>query len=85
MCNAPKDSEGNNIRCGTGGSRVAGCGSPDRGDDAGDTVEAEKVINCGIPVSPSEPVERAVAVNQPAVELLLSLGWRIDSPGGRAR
>ncbi len=53
---------------------VAGCGSPDRGDDAGDTVEAEKVINCGIPVSPSEPVERAVAVNQPAVELLLSLG-----------
>jgi hypothetical protein len=32
------------------------------------------VENCGVTVSVDQPIEKAVAVNQPAVELLLSLG-----------
>ncbi len=53
---------------------AAGCGTSTDSDDPVDTVDARGVINCGITVSPSGPIERAVAVNQPAVELLLSLG-----------
>ncbi len=53
---------------------AAGCGASTGSDDPVDTVDARGVINCGITVSPNDAIQRAVAVNQPAVELLLSLG-----------
>ncbi|WP_454840123.1 ABC transporter substrate-binding protein [Rhodococcus sp. SJ-2] len=53
---------------------VSGCGTSTGSDDPVGTVDTDGVINCGISVSPGAPIERAVAVNQPAVELLLSLG-----------
>ncbi|HEY9313017.1 ABC transporter substrate-binding protein [Williamsia sp.] len=47
-------------------------------DDGNDAATTEGVVatvqNCDQTITISEPIEKAVAVNQPAVELLLSLG-----------
>ncbi|MDT9594953.1 ABC transporter substrate-binding protein [Nocardioides zeae] len=56
---------------------LAGCSSDTGGSDAGDAEPYEApvvVVNCDREVRVEAPVERAVAVNQPAVELLLALG-----------
>ncbi|MFT3660099.1 MAG: ABC transporter substrate-binding protein [Gordonia sp. (in: high G+C Gram-positive bacteria)] len=44
------------------------------GDDSDSSNAVASVENCDQRVSVSAPIERAIAVNQPAVELLLSLG-----------
>jgi iron complex transport system substrate-binding protein len=59
---------------------LTSCGSDD--SSATDREAAEptasaypvEVSNCDVDVTVDEPIERAVAVNQPAVELLLALG-----------
>jgi iron complex transport system substrate-binding protein len=56
---------------------LAGCGSDsdDTGDGSSQAYATPVVIeNCDREVRVEAPVERAVAVNQPAVELLLALG-----------
>lgn len=54
------------------GSAVA-CSS-DSGDAPAENGAAASVTNCDRTVTIDEPIERAVAVNQPAAELLLALG-----------
>jgi iron complex transport system substrate-binding protein len=52
---------------------TAACGSSsDAGADASDSPVS--VVNCGRKVSLDRPVQRVVSVNQPATELLLTLG-----------
>lgn len=46
----------------------------EKSDDAAPTEAIATVTNCDQTVTITEPIEKAVAVNQPAVELLLSLG-----------
>lgn len=61
---------------------LAACGSESdatAGPAAGSSAPADaaypvEVTNCDLDVTVEQPVERAVAVNQPAVELLLALG-----------
>ncbi|MFF0816178.1 ABC transporter substrate-binding protein [Rhodococcus sp. NPDC003318] len=49
---------------------MAGCGAEEAADHDAPTA----LTNCDTTVSLDAPVERAIAVNQPAAELLLSLG-----------
>ncbi len=57
------------------------CGSDRTGDAASSATSTASaagypvtVENCGVPVTIEKPIEKAIAVNQPAVELLLALG-----------
>jgi iron complex transport system substrate-binding protein len=52
---------------------TAACGSSSDGD-ADASGSAVSVTNCGRKVSLDRPVQRVVSVNQPATELLLTLG-----------
>jgi iron complex transport system substrate-binding protein len=55
---------------------IAACGASSSPDDerTADAAPGVSVTNCGRPVALDRPVQRAVAVNQPATELLLTLG-----------
>ncbi len=54
------------------GAAACGSESTPEGDERSDA--STSVENCGREVAPDASIERAVAINQPAVELLLSLG-----------
>ncbi|KAA1379993.1 ABC transporter substrate-binding protein [Aeromicrobium fastidiosum] len=58
---------------------LAACGSSSSGGDGVDRGSADRAVsvtNCGRTVALDRPVRRAVSVNQPATELLLTLGLR---------
>ena len=54
---------------------TAACGTSSD-DDAGASDDGVSVVNCGRTVALDRPVGRVVSVNQPATELLLTLGLR---------
>lgn len=58
---------------------LASCGSEEASPEAATSEETSSAYpveadNCDVQVRVEQPIERAVAVNQPAVELLLALG-----------
>ncbi|UUW88794.1 ABC transporter substrate-binding protein [Nocardioides sp. WV_118_6] len=58
---------------------LTACGDADARTDAGSDPSTAGgypvgLANCGVDVEVTRPIERAVAVNQPALELLLALG-----------
>ncbi|MBM9464706.1 ABC transporter substrate-binding protein [Aeromicrobium sp. YIM 150415] len=64
---------------------LAACGSTTDTTDAGTSAEGYPIVveNCDREVTIESPVERAVVINQPATELVLSLGLadRIEAVG----
>ncbi|GAA1517567.1 ABC transporter substrate-binding protein [Nocardioides humi] len=57
-----------------GSDDTAGSDRPSTGSPAEGAAYPVEVANCEVDVTVEKPVERAIAVNQPALELLLALG-----------
>ncbi|MFI5427082.1 hypothetical protein [Aeromicrobium sp. UC242_57] len=59
---------------------LGACGASDDPAPAGDPSPAIVVENCGREVTIDTPIERAVAINQPAVERCSASAWTSASP-----